>query len=97
MSNLKTISFSLYWSKLRDVYMRPEVNLNRFEISNRFENSFRLQGNFTAANFEISNRFQKLFFIHYSYIHSKTYFHLKTLFSFNNFSVCIYRHGRTVK
>ena len=37
--------------------MRPEVNSNRFEISNRFENSFRLHGNlhrgFTAASFQI--------------------------------------------
>ena len=37
------------------VYMRPEVNLNRFEISNRFEMSFCLHGNlhsyFTAATF----------------------------------------------
>ena len=29
------------------VYMRPEVNSNRFEISNRFEKSFRLHGDFT--------------------------------------------------
>ena len=27
------------------VYMRPEVKSNRFEISNRFEMSFRLRGN----------------------------------------------------
>ena len=36
--------------------MRPEVNSNRFEISNRFEMSFRLHGNlhggFTAATFQ---------------------------------------------
>ena len=36
--------------------MRPEVNSNRFEISNRFEMSFRLHGNlhrdFTAASFQ---------------------------------------------
>ena len=35
--------------------MRPKVNLNRFEISKRFEMSFRLHGNlhgdFTAATF----------------------------------------------
>ena len=38
---------------LEHVYMRPEVKSNRFEISNRFEMSFRLHGNlhgdFTAA------------------------------------------------
>ena len=42
--------------KLEHVYMRPEVNSNRFEISNRFEMSFRLHGNlhgdFTAATFQ---------------------------------------------
>ena len=27
------------------VYMRPKVKSNRFEISNRFEMSFRLRGN----------------------------------------------------
>ena len=36
--------------------MRPEVNSNWFEISNRFEMSFRLHGNlhgdFTAATFQ---------------------------------------------
>ena len=36
--------------------MRPEVNSNRFEISNRFEMSFRLHGNlhgdFTAATLQ---------------------------------------------
>ena len=31
------------------VYMRPKVNSNRFEISNRFEKSIRLHGDFTAA------------------------------------------------
>ena len=30
---------------LQHVYMRPEVNSNRFEISNHFEMSFRLHGN----------------------------------------------------
>ena len=34
---------------LEHVYMRPEVNSNRFEISKRFEKSFRLHGDFTAA------------------------------------------------
>ena len=44
--------------------MRPEVNLNGFEISNRFKKSFRLRGNFTTANLEISNPFEKLFRLH---------------------------------
>ena len=30
---------------IEHVYMRPEVNSNRFEISNRFEMPFRLHGN----------------------------------------------------
>ena len=34
---------------LDHVYMRPEVNSNRLEISNRFEKLFRLHGDFTAA------------------------------------------------
>ena len=46
---------------LEQVYMRPERNSNCFEISNRFEKSFRLRGSLTAVNLEISNRFQKLF------------------------------------
>ena len=41
---------------LEQVYMRPEVNSNWFEISNRFEMSFHLHGNlhrdFTAAYFQ---------------------------------------------
>ena len=44
--------------------MRPEVSSNRFEISDRFENSFRLHGNFSTANLEISNPFKKLFRLH---------------------------------
>ena len=44
--------------------MRPEMNSKRFEISNRFEKSFCLHGNFTKANLEISNPFQKLFRLH---------------------------------
>ena len=51
---------------LEHVYMRPEVNSNRFEISNRFEMSFRLHGNFTVSNLEISNRFQKLSRLHFT-------------------------------
>ena len=43
---------------LEHVYMRLEVNSNRFEISNRFEMSFRLHGklhgDFTAATFQIT-------------------------------------------
>ena len=34
---------------LDHVYMRPEVNSNRLEISNRFEKLFRLHRDFTAA------------------------------------------------
>ena len=34
-----------YNNYLEHVYMRPEVNSNRFEISNHFEMSFRLHGN----------------------------------------------------
>ena len=41
---------------LEHVYMIPEVNSNRFEISNRFEMLFCLHGNlhgdFTAATFQ---------------------------------------------
>ena len=44
--------------------MRPEVNANRFEISNCFEKLFRLHGNLTMAILEISNPFQKLFPLH---------------------------------
>ena len=37
-------------------YMIPEVNSNRFKVSNHFEMSFRLHGNlhgdFTAATFQ---------------------------------------------
>ena len=44
--------------------MRAKVSSKWFEISNRFEKSFRLHGNFTTANFKISNTFQKLFRLH---------------------------------
>ena len=55
--NISPFSHNL---KLKDVslhvYMRPEVNSKRFEISNCFEMSFRLHGNlhgdFTAATFQ---------------------------------------------
>ena len=43
-------------SSLEHVYMRPEVNSSRFEMSNRFEMSSCLHGNlrgdFTAATFQ---------------------------------------------
>ena len=43
-------------SDLLHVYMRPEVNSDQFEISDRFEMSFRLHGNlhgdFTAATLQ---------------------------------------------
>ena len=42
------------------VYMRPEVNSNRFGISNRFEKPFRLHPNFTTASLEISKPFSKI-------------------------------------
>ena len=45
---------------LEHVYIRPEVNSDRFEISNRFEMLFRLHGNlhkdFTAASFQLIAR-----------------------------------------
>ena len=58
-ASLKTVS-----TKSEHVYMRPEVNWNRFEISNCFEKSLRLHGNFTTVNLEISNLFQKSFRLH---------------------------------
>ena len=51
-------------SLLEDVYMGSEVNSNRFEVSNRFEKSFRLHGNFNVSNLGSSNRFQKLSCLH---------------------------------
>ena len=47
-----------------EVKFYPEVNSDRFEITNRYEKSFRFHGNFTAANLEISNPFQKLLRLH---------------------------------
>ena len=44
--------------------MRPKVNTDQFEISKRFENSFRVNGNFTARNLKISSGFQKLLRLH---------------------------------
>ena len=54
---INLIAFSIRISYiLEHVYMRPEVNSNRFKISNRFEMSFRLHGNLhgdlTAATFQ---------------------------------------------
>ena len=49
-----------YSANIERVYMRPEVNSNRFEISNRFEMSFRLHGNlhgdFAVATFQTMAR-----------------------------------------
>ena len=42
---------------IEHVYMRPEVNSNRFEISNHFEKSFRLYDDFAAATFQTVVRF----------------------------------------
>ena len=39
------------------VYMRAEVNSNRFEISNRFEKLLCLHGDITAATFQAMIRF----------------------------------------
>ena len=41
---------------LEHVYMISEMNSNRFEISNRFEMSFCLHGDFTAPSFQIVAR-----------------------------------------
>ena len=42
--------------------MRPEVKSNQYQMSNRFEKSFHLHGNFNESNLEISNHFQIFFF-----------------------------------
>ena len=54
----------IYKENSDHVYIRPEVNSNRFEISNRFEKLFRVHGRFTTANVEFSNPFQKLLHLH---------------------------------
>ena len=46
-------------SMLGHVYMRPEVNSSRSEISNCFGMLFPLHGSSTVSNLKISNRFQK--------------------------------------
>ena len=51
-------------NNVEHVYMSSEMNSNRFEISNCFEKTFRLHGNFTMANLDNSNPFQKLFRLH---------------------------------
>ena len=38
-------------------YMKPEVNSNQFGISNRFEKSFCLHDDFTAATFQTIIRY----------------------------------------
>ena len=49
--------------------LQPHIsNLNRFESLNRFQKSFHLHDNFTAANLEIPNCFQKLFRLHNHFI-----------------------------
>ena len=64
-NHLTTVRSHLRWANIWEhVYMRPEVNSNRFEISNLFEKSFRLHGNFTTGSLEISNSFQKLLRLH---------------------------------
>ena len=50
---------STFHFDLEHVYISSEVNSNRFEISNHFEKSFHLHGNFTAANLEFSNPFSE--------------------------------------
>ena len=42
---------------IEHIYMKPEVNSNRFEISNGFEKSFRLHDDFAAATFQTEVRF----------------------------------------
>ena len=49
---------------LEHVYMRPQVNSNPFEISNRFEKSFGLHCSFTKVNLEVSSHPQKMFRFH---------------------------------
>ena len=51
--------FSVSAIAVEHIYKRPEVNSNRFEISNRFEKLFCLHGNFTTANLEISKPLSK--------------------------------------
>ena len=42
--------YGLLYTGLVHDYLKLEVNSNRFEISNCFEKSFRLNGSFTKAN-----------------------------------------------
>ena len=56
MNSTLVESFQQELSYSEHVYMRPEVNANRFEISNCFEMSFRVHGNlhrdFTETSFQ---------------------------------------------
>ena len=45
----RALSILFFDFLLEHVYMRPEVNSNWFEISKRFDKSFRLNGDFTMA------------------------------------------------
>ena len=57
--NKQRLRSLLHMSK-ENVYMRPKVNSNLFEISHRFEMLFRLHdslhGDFTAATFQTMTR-----------------------------------------
>ena len=44
---------------------------------------------------KFSFSFKIFSFIQKCYVHSRTYYHSKTLFSFNNLSVCINRYDTT--
>ena len=64
LSSLSYFVFFIHWSvhlTLEHVYIRPKVNLDWFEISNRFEMSFRLHGNLhgdvPVATFQTLARF----------------------------------------
>ena len=50
--HVANVSFRALSNMYEHVYMRPEVNSNRFEISNRFERLFHLHDDFTAATFQ---------------------------------------------
>ena len=58
--NFFYVTVVFYYCPLEHVYMKPEVNSNRFEISNHFEMYFRLHdnlhGDFTAATFQTMAR-----------------------------------------
>ena len=58
--NFFYVTVVFYYCYLENDYIKPKVNSNRFEISNRFGMSFRLHGNlhgdFTAATFQTMAR-----------------------------------------